>query len=168
MKSKLLPVFTVIAVLSFAGWWWFPLSRPAPQVTFRTIDNQSFRLRDFRGQPVIITFWASNCPSCLKEIPDFLALYRQYHPQGLEIVAVSMPYDIPSHVVALKQHSAIPYYLVLDLQGQINSAFGGVALTPTSFLVSPEGEIVWRQTGRFAVEAMKTRIEALLFTPNRP
>lgn len=93
-------------------------------------------------------------------------LYQQYHSQGLEIIAVSMPYDIPSHVVALNQRLVIPYYLVLDLQGKINSAFGGVTLTPTSFLISPKGKITWRQTGRFSIEDMKKRIEVLLAAKN--
>jgi peroxiredoxin len=161
MKNKILLAGVMIVVISLLGWWLN--TRPAaPQVSFKTIDNRFFKLQDFHGQPVIVTFWATNCPSCLKEIPDFLDLYQHFHAQGLEIIAVSMPYDIPSHVVALKQRLAIPYPLVLDLQGKINAAFGGVALTPTSFLISPDGKIAWRQTGRFSVEELHKRITTLL------
>ena len=161
MKNKFVYASVVVVIL-FAGFWWLKPLPPAPSVTFKTLDNQSFSLKDFSGKAVIISFWASNCPSCLQEIPDFLTLYRQYHAQGLEIIAVSMPYDIPSHVVALKQRLKIPYYLVLDLQGRINSAFGGIALTPTSLLISPEGKIIWHHTGRFSVAEMTRRIGKLL------
>ncbi len=152
----------MLLTAALTGAWLLRPPPSAPAVAFKTIDNQSFKLRDFRGAPVIVTFWATNCPSCLKEIPDFLTLYRQYHSQDLEIIAVSMPYDIPSHVVALKKRLSIPYPLVLDLQGQINSAFGGVALTPTSFVISADGRIVWRHTGRFSLKEMKEKIEGLL------
>ncbi len=161
MKNKLFVVMLLFAVLTAGLWSLRPLPS-APSVRFKTIDNQSFNLHDFRGNPVIVTFWATNCPACLKEIPDFLSLYQQYHPQGLEIIAVSMPYDIPSHVVALKQRLSIPYPLALDLQGQINSAFGGVALTPTSFVISADGQIVWRHTGRFSIKDITEKIEKLL------
>jgi len=162
MENKLVVLVLLAAILTGTAWWFRPSSSPAPSITFKTIDNQSFHLQDFRGKPVIITFWATNCSSCLKEIPDFLKLYNLYHSQGLEIIAVSMPYDIPSHVVALKQRLSIPYFMALDIEGRINAAFGGVALTPTSFLISPDGNIIWRKTGRFSIEKMQERINKIL------
>ncbi|WP_198242935.1 peroxiredoxin family protein [methane-oxidizing endosymbiont of Gigantopelta aegis] len=159
-KNKLFLILLAFAILT--GIVFFKPLPPVPDVVIQTIDNQRFNMRDFHGKPVIVTFWATNCPSCLKEIPDLLQLYREYHQQGLEIIAISMPYDIPSHVVALKRQMAIPYPLSLDLHGEINKAFGGVALTPTSFLIAPYGTIIWRKTGRFDIDIMREKITGLL------
>ena len=69
-------------------------SRPkAPDLTLTTLDGQSIALAHLQGKPVIVTFWATDCESCLKEIPVFLDLYSRYHSQGLEIIGVSMYYD---------------------------------------------------------------------------
>ncbi|MGZ4982242.1 MAG: peroxiredoxin family protein, partial [Methylobacter sp.] len=65
----------------------------APDVTFTTITGQKIALKDFRGKPVIVTFWATDCPSCIQEIPDLIDLYTQYHAAGLEMIAVAMYYD---------------------------------------------------------------------------
>ncbi len=161
MKKKTKVFLILLAFAIFIGMVFFKPLPPTPDVVIQTIDNQRFNLRDFHGQSVIVTFWATNCPPCLKEIPDLLQLYREYHQQGLEIIAVNMPYDIPSHVVALKQQMAIPYPLVLDLHGKINKGFGGVAFTPTSFLIAPNGTIVWQKTGRFDVNVMRKKIAEL-------
>ena len=43
-----------------------------------------------KGKVTIVNFWATWCPPCLKEFPDIIKLYNQYHKRGLEVVAISM------------------------------------------------------------------------------
>lgn len=74
---------------------------------------------DLHGKPLIITFWATSCPSCVKEIPHLIALYEQYHPQGIEIIAIAMTYDPPNRVVSMTQEKKLPYHVVLDIKGGI-------------------------------------------------
>lgn len=137
-------------------------SEPAPEITFRTIDNRKIDLQSLRGQPVLVTFWATSCRTCLREMPHLVELYRTFADRGLEIIGVAMPYDIPSHVVQLVNKRNIPYPVVLDVDNSITSAFGDVRLTPTSFLIAPDGKIVRQKTGEMNIQSLRDQIKTLL------
>ena len=162
-KNKTLFIILVILLVIAGGYTTF-LSKPdpAPDVSFKTITNKTIHLKDLQGKIVLITFWASNCPSCLKEIADFKSLYQDYHQNGLEIIAIAMYYDRPNYVVDTSTAYEIPYDIVLDLKGKIATAFGDVTLTPTTFLLNPKGEIVFQTIGTFDLKAMQKRIESAL------
>jgi len=134
----------------------------APDVTFTTITGQKIALKDLRGKPVIVTFWATDCPSCIEEIPDLIDLYTQYHASGLEMIAVAMYYDPPNHVVDMTKAKQLPYNVALDLNSEHAQAFGGVMFTPSTFLIAPDGSVVKKEIGLFDLAKMKTNIESLL------
>lgn len=134
----------------------------APNVTFTTITGEKIALTDLRGKPVIVTFWATDCPSCIKEIPDLIDLYAQYHASGLEMIAVAMYYDPPNHVVDMTKTKQLPYNVALDLNSEHAQAFGGVMFTPSTFLIGPDGSVVRKEIGLFNLAKMKTNIESLL------
>ncbi|TAN50579.1 MAG: TlpA family protein disulfide reductase [Methylococcaceae bacterium] len=119
-------------------------------------------MADWRGKPVLITFWASDCPACIKEIPQLINLYRRYAPRGLHMVAVAMAYDMPSHVVSLAKSMALPYPVALDPLGENARAFGDVALTPTTLLFGPDGRLHQRIVGDFDPAILAQHIESLL------
>ena len=154
----------LVIFLLIAGGYTTFLSKPtpAPDVSFKTITNKTIHLKDLQGKAVIITFWASNCPSCLKEISDFKRLYQDYHQQGLEIIAIAMYYDRPNYVVDTSKAYGMPYDIVLDLDMNLATAFGDVKLTPTSFLLNPKGDIIFQRTGIFDLKAMQKRVESIL------
>jgi len=135
---------------------------PAPDITFKTIDNKIIHLKQLQGSPVLITFWASNCPSCIKEIPDLKCLYQNYHAQGLKMMAVAMFYDRPNYVLEAQKKYQIPYNIALDLQRKIAIAFGDIQFTPTTLLIDTSGKIVYQITGLFDLKIMQTRIKSLL------
>lgn len=134
----------------------------APEVTFTTITGQKIALKEMRGKPVIVTFWATDCPACIKEIPDLIDLYAQYHAAGLEMIAVAMYYDPPNHVVDMTKAKQLPYNVALDLNSELADAFGGVLFTPSTFLIAPDGSVVKKATGLFDLAKMKTAIDLLL------
>jgi peroxiredoxin len=136
-------------------------STQAPDVTFTNITGKKIALKDLRGKTVIVTFWATDCPGCIKEIPVLIDLYRQFHKQGLEIIAVAMYYDPPNHVVTMTEDQQLPYDVALDLKAEHALAFGDVQLIPSTFLIGPDGLIDLKITGAFDPAKMKTRIETL-------
>ncbi len=134
----------------------------APEVLFKTITGKHINLKTLLGKPVLVTFWATNCPSCLQEIPHLINLYQQFHPQGLEIFAVTMAYNPPNLVVEMAKAKQIPYHVVLDLRSDLAKAFGDVTLIPQTFLISPDGKIALNQLGLFDMESMKKLIKNYL------
>lgn len=148
----------IIGLISF-DLWQSNLPKLAPDVSFITIKGEKIALKNLRGKPVLVTFWATDCPSCVKEINDFIALYQQFHTQGLEIIAVAMYYDPPNHVVEMTTAKQIPYKVALDLNAELAYAFGRIQLTPTTLLINPQGLIVLKKTGRFELADMQQRIQ---------
>ena len=158
----------LLALPVFAGAIWLAslamqrITAAAPEIIFTTITGKTVALRECRGKPVVVTFWATDCPSCMKEISHLLALYRQFHPDGLEMIAVAMAYDPPSHVVEMTRAKQLPYHVALDLNSAHALAFGDVRFTPTTFLITPEGKIAERSVGVFDYQSWQNRIAAML------
>ena len=161
--KKTLTLFLLIGLVIVSLRLWQTESiTPAPAASFTSITGKKIELAQLQGKPVIITFWATDCPGCVKEIPHLIELYQQFHPKGLEIIAVAMYYDPPSHVVAMTKAKQLPYHVALDLKAEHANAFGQVQLTPTTLLISPAGYIVKKNTGEFDINDMKHRIKKLL------
>ena len=69
-----------------------------------------------------------------------------------------MPYDPPNYVVTFNERHNIPYPLALDVDEAVSHAFGDFRFVPTSFLIDPEGLIVYRQAGKLDVERARRMI----------
>lgn len=165
MKAKdiLLGLFALALVGALAYVWLSPGGlKQAPDVALRTIDGNEIHLAQLRGKPVLVTFWATSCPGCVKEIPHLIDLYREFAPQGLQLVAVAMSYDPPDHVLAMRDTRQIPYPIALDITGDAARAFGDVRLTPTSFLIAPDGRIVRQKIGEMEMTDVRAQILAML------
>lgn len=142
------PVLMLAVVVALATWTLRTPPGAAPQgVVFQLIDGRRIALDDLRGRPVLVSFWATTCPACLREIPHLKALYREAAPQGLVMVAVAMPYDPPSEVLAMVADRELPYDVAVDVQGRVLRAFGRVPGTPTHFLMNGAGDIVLHHVG---------------------
>jgi thiol-disulfide isomerase/thioredoxin len=137
-------------------------SAVAPETSFSTLTGQKITLSELRGKPVMVTFWATDCASCIKEIPHLMALYQQYHEKGLEIIAVAMAYDPPNHVLELSKSLQLPYHVALDMQAENAHAFGDVSLTPTTFLIAPDGSVVLQKTGLLDLNEVKNQLSIFI------
>ena len=162
MTKHHLPLLLLAGLLITGLWFWqTERIKPAPDLTFTTITGKKIELAKVQGNPVIVTFWATDCAGCIREIPHLIELYNQFHPLGLEIIAIAMYYDPPNHVVEMTKAKQIPYDIALDLKAEHAYAFGQVQLTPTTFLISSTGTIIMQKTGEFAITDMKQKLETL-------
>lgn len=143
-------------------WLVVNVKQPLPDISVNTIDGRSLSLHDYADKPLLITFWATTCSSCVHEIPNLIKLYQELHPQGLEIIAVAMFYDPPSQVIELAKRHNIPYPIALDIQGKVAQSFGGVQITPTNFLVSPNQDIIIHKIGAIDINILRHKIQQLL------
>lgn len=162
IKLTLRGLFLVLLLtITMSVWYEKPLPT-APDVLFTTITGKKIALKALQGQVVLVTFWATDCKSCIEEVTHFVELYEAYHTQGLEVIAVAMYYDPPNHVVKMTQLKQIPYDVALDLRAEHARAFGNVQLTPTTFLIDSKGLIDFKKTGLFDKLVMEKRIQTLL------
>lgn len=136
--------------------------KAAPAVTFVTIKGEKIALNELRGKVVLVNFWATDCPICIKEMPQLIETHRKFDARGFEIVAVAMWYDPPNRVLDYAGKSALPFKVSFDPVGEIAKAFGEVTLTPTTFLIDKRGNVVGRIVGEPNFGKLNALIEAKL------
>jgi len=154
------PLLIAAAVLAIAGALAYALmDKPgAPASTFTTLEGKTLTLDELRGKVVLVNFWATSCPGCVKEMPDMVEVYREYQDRGFEIIAVAMSYDPPNYVKSFVQTRQLPFPVALDVDGAHARAFGNVQLTPTTFIIGKDGRILEQKLG----EIDFVRLKALL------
>jgi len=151
-----------LAAVGAALWLTRAAEDAAPPLALHTLDGRTLHLEQLRGKPLLVTFWATTCQSCVKEIPHLAELYQALHPRGLEVIGIAMAYDPPSFVLDMIQQRQIPYPIALDLGSAAAKSFGDVKLTPSSFLISPEGRIVQRYVGTMDMQRLYGMIQGML------
>ena len=162
-QEFIIATFVVVLFSAIAFLWFGPSGlQKAPDITFKTIDGKQIDLKSLKGKPVLVTFWATSCPGCIKEMPHLIELYHELHNKGLEIIGVAMPYDRPDHVLEMRKRKNIPYPIALDIKGEAVRAFGHVRLTPSSFLINPEGVIVKHKIGEMDMKQIHNMIISML------
>ena len=95
-------------------------------------------------------------------MPHLIALYDELNKDGFEIIGIAMSYDPPNRVVELSERKNIPYPIALDIDGSAAKAFGNVKVTPTSFLIGPQGNIVQKNTGEMNIKDLRMKVKELL------
>jgi len=155
------PLLIAVAVLAIAGALVYALmEKPAaPASTFTTLEGKTITLSQLRGKIVLVNFWATSCPGCVKEMPDLIETYNQYKDRGFVIVAVAMSYDPPNYVANFAKTRQLPFPVALDVDGEHAHAFGDVQVTPTSFLIGKDGRIVEQKLGDLDFTKLKAMLD---------
>lgn len=134
----------------------------APDSNFVLLDGSALRTADLKGKVTLVNFWATTCVTCVKEMPALVATHQKFAARGYDTVAVAMSYDPPAWVVNFAQSRQLPFKVALDNTGDIAKAWGDVKLTPTTYLIDKQGQIVKRYVGEPEMQALHTLIEKLL------
>jgi len=135
--------------------------RPAPDFSLRDLDGREVSLSQMRGKVVILNFWATWCPPCRQEIPDFVDLQKQYGAQGLQIVGVSMDQEGASVVRPFVQQNHINYTMLVDGQ-KIAGLYGGIQGIPTTFILDRQGRIAKKAVGFTSRSVFEKLVTGLL------
>jgi len=121
------------------------IGNKAPDFSQPDTNGKLIKVSDFKGQYVLIDFWASWCSPCRAENPILLKAYNKYKSKGLEVLAVSLD-DTKGRNAWLKaiKEDGLPWIHVADLKGWSNEAavLYGVRAVPQNYLVDPKGNIV--------------------------
>lgn len=117
----------------------------APDFALESLDGRQVSLREYRGQVVLINFWATWCPPCKEEIPALEAAYQAYKDQGLVVLGVAAG-ESRQVVEPFVDRLGISYVVLLDERDTLTRKYGGLGL-PMTVLVDGEGEIQVRHLG---------------------
>lgn len=137
-------------------------SNQMPDSRFVLLDGSNITSADLKGKVALVNFWATTCVSCVQEMPALIQTYQKYHTRGFETVAVAMHYDPPQWVLNFATSRHLPFKVALDNTGALAQSWGDVKLTPTTFLVNRQGNIVKRFVGEPDFAALHQMIEQLL------
>ncbi len=120
----------------------------APPLAARDLDGKPFDLaRRLDRGPVLVTFWATWCKPCRKELPELQKLLERYRDRGFGVVAVGEDGPVDAAKVApYVRASKFTFTVIPDPDGDIRRRFQVEAL-PTAFLIGRDGEVVHRQMG---------------------
>lgn len=136
------------------------LGKPAPDFSLPTFDGVEFVLSESRGQPVVINFWASWCPPCIKEAPVLEAAWQVFSDRGVEFVGVDIQ-DTREEAVRFVESFGLTYPNVMDIDGEVTVNYGVIGL-PVTFFLDSEGIVVRRWVGAIESPQISDWLEQLL------
>jgi cytochrome c biogenesis protein CcmG/thiol:disulfide interchange protein DsbE len=113
----------------------------------KDMDGQDVALSDYRGQVILLDFWATWCAPCRIEIPNFVELYDQYGPEGFVVVGISVDEpgtDLKPFAAELKMDYPV---LVGSAREDLLNAYGPPVGYPTAFIIGRDGAICKTHTG---------------------
>jgi len=119
------------------------VGQAAPEFAQADVKGKSVALSSFKGQYVLIDFWASWCGPCREENPAVLKAWQRYHSKGFAILGVSLDEQKDKWLEAIKK-DGLNWTQVSDLKGWKNSAalLYGVSGIPMNFLLDKNGKII--------------------------
>ncbi|HWP29539.1 MAG TPA: TlpA disulfide reductase family protein, partial [Chloroflexota bacterium] len=140
--------------------------RPAPDLRIALLDapgdvpSRALRLADFRGQPVVVNFWASWCEPCRQEAAVLERLAREYTPRGVVFLGVNV-WDSVDKARAFVAEHGVTYPNGVDAGDGAAIDFGVTGL-PETFFVDREGRLVRKFIGPITERALRAALEELL------
>ncbi len=118
----------------------------APELALRDIESDApVSLRNLRGRVVLVNFWATWCKPCEDEMPAMERLYRALHPEGFELLAVSVDEDA-SLVREFRERLSLSFPILHDADKRVSRAWQ-TDRYPESFLIDARGSVVQRYIG---------------------
>lgn len=134
----------------------------APESRFVLLNGSTQTTADMKGKVTLVNFWATSCTTCVAEMPEIVKTYDKYKDRGYDTLAVAMHYDPPSYVVNFAQSRKLPFKVAIDNTGQIAKDWGDIQLTPTTFVVNKQGQVVKRYVGAPNFDELHKLIDKLL------
>ena len=120
-------------------------------------DGKIHSLSAYKGQWVLVNFWATWCHPCLEEIPEFAALYAAHKGKDLIVIGVAIDIDDQKQVFEFAEKQGMNYPLVLG-DDKIGAQFGKISVLPTTFLFDPKGKKILHRIGPIS----KAELEKLI------
>lgn len=134
----------------------------AKNFTLKDMDGVKHSLKEYRGKPVIINFWATWCPPCREELPSMNKGWHKIKALGIAMIAINVGEDADT-IFNFTADYPIDFQVLLDNSGNIINEWPVLGL-PTTFVLDKNGYIVYRAIGGrdWSSDVLLNKVKALL------
>lgn len=148
------------------------LMEPMPDATLQTREGTEVDLSRYRGKTLVINFWASWCLPCRAEMPFMNQVYNEFKDRDVVFLGVSEDAggwpDVDGFLQELREKNPsveIDYPMLLDRDGSVGEAFGGLIGLPTTVFVNREGLITKKHSSIIGIDQLRDNIRLMLGEP---
>ncbi len=132
--------------------------------SFKDLKGEQHKFSDYKGKWVLVNYWATYCPPCLAEMPD-IERFSQDNKDRFVALGLDAGGSSPQDIIAFAKDNGISYPLI-PMQESTMLAFGYVMAIPTSYVISPKGEIVEKYVGIITYDDLDYFVNPPIFDKN--
>lgn len=115
------------------------IGQAAPDFELETLEGEKVKLSELKGKPVVINYWATWCPPCRKEMPEFQQVYDKYKGDGLHFYAINVG-ESKVAVSDFRDRVGVNFPILIDTKEEAQTAYKILPL-PATFFIDREGVI---------------------------
>ena len=150
----LLYILFFLLVMQAANWWKTrdAASGNLSEFSGKLIDGTAFAIAEFAGEPVLFHFWATWCPICELENGTIQSISQDYR-----VISIASWSEGETEVKTYMQDNQLTFPVMLDTSGELAKSFG-VKGVPASFILDPNGEITFVESGYSTELGLRVRL----------
>ena len=137
-----------------------PIGKAAPDFRVTTYDGKKLTLADFKGQVLVVNFWATWCTPCKTELPMLDFFYRQREKAGLKVLAVTTEDSVPP-----SQLQKVAAALAIPMVRRFKGDYGVLKGVPTNYVIDRSGTLRYAKAAAWNIESMNEILIPLLNEP---
>jgi thiol-disulfide isomerase/thioredoxin len=136
--------------------------RPAPEFDFNLLQGGHLSSHELKGKWIVLNVWATYCPPCVREAPDFIALQEEFAKKNVQFIGIAANKKGAETVESFVQRVGITYPVLLVNTVDVSAKFGEIDHIPTTFIIDPDWNLVNRHIGQVKQKVLRAELNQWL------